>query len=475
MDYSSSKSKEVTTESGLRPECLSFIEVIAQSIANIAPTAGPAFGIPLVFAFAGNGTWLTYIFATIAVLLVGVHINQFAKRSASPGNLYIYVGDGLGKGAGFLSGWALIIAYLLTASAVICGFSNYLNVVGSVVGFKVPNIIAFIVAIASAWFMVSRDVTISAKLMLTLECISLAFIFILGGMVLVQNGANLDVSQFKLQGITINDLRLGLVLAFFSFVGFESATSLGVEAKNPLKTIPKAVIISGLFVGLTFVLFSYIEVMGFIGSATKLNESAAPLSYLADKSGFAFMGFIISIGATISFWSCVIACITASARIVLTMAQRGILHESLGKTHSKYKTPYKAISVISIASVAVPLVLALIGFNDMDIFSWAGTIATLGFLFSYVMIVVSAPVYLKKINELKIGNVIVAVISFIILMIPLIGSIYPLPAFPSNLFPFIFLGWMVIGGLWYAFRSKKLKLNDISFEDEEINENAANL
>ena len=51
--------------SGLKPDCLSPIEVLGQSIANIAPSATPALVIPLVFATAGNGTWLAYAFGTI--------------------------------------------------------------------------------------------------------------------------------------------------------------------------------------------------------------------------------------------------------------------------------------------------------------------------------------------------------------------------------------------------------------------------
>ena len=57
-------------------------------------------------------------------------------------------------------------------------------------------------------------------------------------LVLVRHGWHLDLEQLKLQGMTGSGLRLGLVLALFSFVGFESATTLGAEARNPLKTIP---------------------------------------------------------------------------------------------------------------------------------------------------------------------------------------------------------------------------------------------
>lgn len=76
--------------SGLRSECLPFGEVLAQSVANIAPTATPTINLALVFASAGNATWLAYVIATIGLVFVGLNINQFARRSASPGSLYSF-------------------------------------------------------------------------------------------------------------------------------------------------------------------------------------------------------------------------------------------------------------------------------------------------------------------------------------------------------------------------------------------------
>ena len=89
--------------SGLRQQCLSFPEVLAQSVATIVPTATPSVNIALVFASAGNGTWLAYVIATIGLVFVSLNINQFARRSASPGSLYSYISRGLGPTAGVLS------------------------------------------------------------------------------------------------------------------------------------------------------------------------------------------------------------------------------------------------------------------------------------------------------------------------------------------------------------------------------------
>lgn len=106
----------------------------------------------MVFFFAGNGTWLSYSFATLAILLVGANLNQYTKRSASPGSLYSFAVKGLGSGAGVISGWALVLAYLLTASAVLGGFINYANVLFSYAGITISPIIIGIVGALVAWY-----------------------------------------------------------------------------------------------------------------------------------------------------------------------------------------------------------------------------------------------------------------------------------------------------------------------------------
>jgi len=69
---------------GLRRGTLSPIEVLAQSISTIAPSTTPALTVPLVFALAGNGSWLAYVIAMGAMVLVSLPIAAFARTSASP-------------------------------------------------------------------------------------------------------------------------------------------------------------------------------------------------------------------------------------------------------------------------------------------------------------------------------------------------------------------------------------------------------
>src|SRR5258708_40250848 len=112
---------------GLRREVLSPLETLAQSVSTIAPTTTPAATIPLVCALAGNGTWLAYVLATAAILLVALCISRFARYSASPGSLYTYASMILPPWLGATVAWSLLLAYIATGSSVIGGFHPYAN------------------------------------------------------------------------------------------------------------------------------------------------------------------------------------------------------------------------------------------------------------------------------------------------------------------------------------------------------------
>src|SRR5579863_1923533 len=116
-----------TTDYGLRRAILSPMETLAQSVSTMAPTTTPAATIPLVCALAGNGTWLAYVLATIAILLVALCVSKFARYSASPGSLYSYASMVLPPAMGAVAAWSLLLAYIATGASVIGGFYHYAN------------------------------------------------------------------------------------------------------------------------------------------------------------------------------------------------------------------------------------------------------------------------------------------------------------------------------------------------------------
>jgi amino acid transporter len=452
---------ERENSSGLRSNCLPFPDVLAQSVANIAPTVTPTVNAALVFASAGNGTWLTYMIATIGLVFVGMNINQFAQRSAAPGSLYMYIAKGLGPMAGVITGWALMLAYLFTAIAVAAGFANYGSVLLAPLGITPSPIFLIAICVGISWYIAYRDIQLSTVLMLLLEVVSVAMIILLGIIVLFKKGYVIDTAQLTLRDTPPSGIVSGLVLGVFSFVGFESATTLGSEAKNPLHNIPRAVILSTVTCGVFFVMMSYIQVLGFSGLPTPFNESAAPTSDLATAAGVGFFGLIILIGSMVSLFACTLACINAGARILFSMGQHGIFHHRLGHAHGTNQTPYVAVTISCLIVFLIPMVTTMFGVKLLDNYAYAGTIATYGFLVAYLLISLATPIYLARQGQLRFSNIVVSVLAIIFMLIPVLGSIgvagdnflsqiFPIPAAPYNVFPYFFLLYLALGAGWFA-------------------------
>jgi amino acid transporter len=461
------------SQSGLRANCLPFPEILAQSIANIAPTVTPTVNAALVFASSGNGTWLTYVIATIGLVFVGININQFARRSASPGSLYAYIAKGLGSTAGVITGWSLILAYSLTAIAVACGFVNYGELILKPLGINLAPIFVLAICVGISWYVAYKDIQLSTVVMLALEVASVGLIILLGFIVVAKKGSLIDPNQLMLKDAPPGGIVSGLVLGVFSYVGFESATTLGDEAKRPLRTIPRAVILSTVVSGLFFVVMSYIQVFGFSSLNIAFNESEAPINDLARYAGVGFFGLLISLGSLVSLFACCLASLNAGSRIFFSMGRHGIFHSHVGRAHGSNETPHVAVTITALLIFLIPASTMMFGIKPLDNYAYFGTIATYGFLVPYILISIAAPCYLAKEHQLKPWDVVASVVAVGFMLVPVLGSIgiagdselskiFPVPAAPFNVFPYLFLLYLVVGIGWFMI----LKLKSPHLIDE---------
>jgi amino acid transporter len=445
-----------TTDYGLRREILSPMETLAQSVSTMAPTTSPAATIPLVCALAGNGTWLAYVLATVAVVLVALCIGRYARISASPGSLYTYAAMTLPPWLGATVAWSLLLAYVATGSSVIGGFYHYANLLlrdATGRGYSAV-LLALLVAGVSMWI-AYRDVKISARLMLWIEALSVTVIVIMVTLLLVRHGWHWDRDELHLRGMTGSGLRLGLVLALFSFVGFESSTALGSEARDPLRAIPRAVIQSAILAGAFFTICAYAEVLGFHAAGQDLGASQAPMRVLAQVAGSRVLGLLIDIGALVSLFACTLGCITAAARVLLLMAHNGLAHGSLRTTHALNQTPSRAVVLTGIAAVLPAVVLAARGASGLDVYGWLGSLATYGFIVAYALVCVALPRYLRRHGLYRPAAQIIPWLAGIAMLLALVGNFYPVPEGPYGRLPYIYLAYLTAGLAWFWFRGQK--------------------
>jgi amino acid transporter len=445
----------VSTPTGLRPNILSPMETLAQSISTIAPTASPTMTVPLVFALAGNGTWLAYLFATCAMLLMALCISRFARYTSCSGSLYTYATSALPPNISGIAGWALLLAYIATGASVTGGFINYTNVfMLQIFGRPAPTVLLAIVCVGVSTAIAYRDVQVSARLMLWIEATSVSLITIVLAILLWRNGLHIDHAQRHLQGVTASGVRLGVVLAIFSFVGFESATTLGAEARNPLRTIPRAVIQSAVFCGLFFILCAYLETLGMAAAHQNLGTSTAPLRVLSDLAGVPLLGPLIDFGALVSMFACTLACITAAARVLMRMAHNGLVHRHLGTAHKTNATPGSAILLTGLFTVLPVAVLTLRGVSGTDIYGWMGSLAVYGFLTTYGLAAIALPVYLKRNHHLTTGTLLLSIAGTLATLLALAGTLYPVPDRPYNWLPYVYLAYILCGTAWFTLSTR---------------------
>ncbi len=432
----------------LRPHALGFPTLIAQSVAVISPTMTAVLIIATVFGNVGKGTWAAYAFGTVMLLLVVGGLNQFAKRSATAGSMYAYTNRGLGPVAGVMSGWTLIWSYLFISVVGLAGFSIFAGqLVLQLGGGHVSPFVFMTISGAACITIALKDIRLSSLLTLAFEAASVTCILALAGVILFKHGATVQTSQIGLQGVDLKGMGLAVVVCIFSLVGFESATTLGGEAKNATRNVPRAVIWSLIITGTFMVIMSYVEVFGASQTGLTLNTLTVPLNSLAVAYSVPFFRIPLDIGAMISFFSLSLSCLNAGARIMFPMGRHGFLPRRLHTVHETNLTPHVALAVYGTIIYSVAMILHAVGTSPNTIFNDAGTLAAFGFLTAYYLITVAAPFYLRKIGELSGRNVALAVLACVFLLVPLVGSFYPVPAWPVNIFPYIFLGYMFVGGI----------------------------
>jgi amino acid transporter len=432
--------------SELRANCLNFWEVLAQSIAMIGPTITPVLIIPLMYAQTGDAGWLAYVFGAVTIGAVALNLNVFARRSASAGSLYIFAQRAFGGSGSLLVGWCLLWAYVFVALAGTMAFTVFFVSLTMSAKIAAPPWLGAILCVAIAWFLSYRDVRVSTIALLVLEAISLSLITTLIVLIFVHHrGSWIDGPQWALHGATWSSLALGAVLAIFSLLGFESATSLGEEAKDPLRTIPRAVLASVIIASIFFVVAMYAEVLGLRGAATPLDKLATPLDALSDSVGAPFMKIPIDIGAVLCSLSITTAALNGSARALLMMGRKGLLPEVFARTHPRFETPSVALGTISIILAVVGSAALILGRAPGDAFSDTATLCSYGFVIVYGAIAAGASLYLRRRGELRTGNIIVSVIAVLLLIVPAVGSVYPVQPPPANWYPYAFVLYVAFG------------------------------
>lgn len=442
-----SHTTEAKADAGLREGVMSGPELAAQAIASIAPSAVIAFTAAAIFLGAGSGTMLAFVLATIVILCVGYIVAVFARKHASAGSLYTYVAQGLGPAGAFAAGVALLIGSWGIAAGSLGGAVSYASDLLQLFGVPATGtawLVALAIAIGGlATFLTIRGIRISARISLVLELVSVTIILILLIASLVVLGPQAwDPTQFAFDGVPFQGVAAGMVLGILGFVGFSSADALGREARNPKTAIPRAIMWSAVTVGVLYVFAAYTQI-AVLGD--ELGTVASPLQAIAEKVQMpGWFTPILVFGVAASFFAVVVAPLNVVGRIVYVMGKEGMVPERFGRTHEAHLTPHRVLLVAGPAAIILDVILLLIGTHPMDITVWVDTYGTYGYMVAYALVAIAGVIYTTRIGMKNTLVWVCAVVSVIAMAYVFFANVWPVPAFPLNLLPYIFIATMLL-------------------------------
>jgi len=249
-------------------------------------------------------------------------------------------------------------------------------------------------------------------------------------------------------GQPLNNVALAAALGFLSFAGFEGAATLGEETRNPRRNIPLAILAAVVGTGIFYVAVTYTQTVGFGTSAPSVQAFASSTASLGDfgqRNIGGAMTTAIDFGATISAFASALGTANAGARILFSMGRDGFITNRLGTTSRGTSSPAIAVAVVMIFTFAVILLWSRApGINGATLFGYLGTIGVFLILVAYILTDVGAIRFFAA-RRLWRWQWVIPVLAILVLGYTLYSNIYPVPAPPFNIFPYIALAWLVVG------------------------------
>ncbi|MFH5880002.1 APC family permease [Arthrobacter sp. NA-172] len=308
------------------------------------------------------------------------------------------------------------------------------------------------------WAINASGVSESAKAALRFLVIEVGVVLGLVGTILGHGGAEgLSFGPFNpTNSITgIGGLGTGMLWGILMFIGFESVSTLGEEAKSPKRNIPIALFSAVIVIGVFYVLTSYAAAVGFGQSgADAFAADQSPWTTLANKFWGASWALVLTVLA--SQFANFISGTNAVVRVIFSMGREGILPRILGRT-SKRQVPQFALTCYLAFGLVFVLVLGSLT-DPLTLYGFAGTILGLGMVVIYILLSISVIRFYRKEHPTEFGiwrHGIIPVATALMMLLPLWGQISPVPAFPNNLAPYIIAIWILIGVGYLMYLKRK--------------------
>ena len=442
------------TDLGLHRSVLGDLRVFGQSVAGIGPSLGAASLVPLAYATAAGAGWLTVAIGTVGILFVAGSIAILARHYASAGALYNLNPQGLGPWAGALTGANLIALVLLIIPLATVGCALSIGAFASSTGIATFSNAAYfvtsLIVVGLAAFLAYFDIRLSTSLFLIIELISMVLIIALLVVVLAHSPRIFDNSQLTLHGATAHGTLVGVVFIVLVFVGFEGATSLGLESRNPRRAVPIALLGAVLTVGVFDTFNAYVQSLGFSNLHLSLAASTSPLTTLANRYHASALADIVLVGVAFSWFAALLSWFVYGPRVFLTMSRERLLPRLLTTTSKRHGSPVVAVTISFVVCAAVLVVIFAASYSWANIISYFGSFTGYCAALEYFLVGGAVIAWTYRRGRISVPITLCGLGALAVMGLTFYYSFNPLPPYPLRGYIWAFFGVVVLGLVSYA-------------------------
>ena len=465
-----SETKAPESAERLHRGALSLVDISASTMANIGPAYSFFFSFGLIVITAGIGAPLTIVAAAVAIALLGNTLSQFSRAQPSTGGFITFVGKSFG-------GTSAVTTALLCGAGYIIAISSVLVVSGWFLGYtlqyylgwNIPWIILSIVLTAGAVVMMLRGVGVSTKLAGFFFGFEMLVLIVVSVVLLVKNGGHLSFAPFEPHNIThgFTGLAAGFPLAVYLFIGWENSAALAEETGNPRRNVPRAVFLSIVLMGVSYLLFAYATVTGFGYNEAKLTSPSVLVPFITVAHGaaasLAFFAYLAGLTSTLGV---LIAAVNSQARLIFNAGREGLLPRWIGRVEPSRQVPRNAIfTFVGIASAIIGvwalghLIFGHGGSMDgLTYFDESGTMGTILVLVVYFLANLALPFYYRKYRPSEfsvIKHAVLPVLGMIAIAVPVYYLSKPGQSAPYSWFPYVALGILIVSVIYAAVLTRR--------------------